>query len=1243
MQRYINSSIILNLNEPAYGQLWTTKDLDLLDDIDLIPTDPHIINNQTSEVHIYSFYGDYISGNHNAGYTILEKNTNSLLIDVGTVFREAGISRGSYRIALNVFQNVWGLFGSEPAIVKEISPDRTEIHFKVNGDQYDQFQSKVQELSNQDILNGLVVNFGFNQVQKIINIRFESDGFFVKLYQPIFDEIVEKDKAFFQFEVIDPYIDTVVLTSPIQQGELNYLRGPNFNIDTDLYSSNATTYKSWDDLLDSNLPTSQRIIDLSLSGSSARLNIDYTSFENFVFYSSAEERLRNLHYKVSKIEEYSSSIAILQNSTASQTTFISGSININQKRIDAITTNFSPFERWIYYEPTSSIFTHDISGSITPWPKRIISGSWINHTVSSSIVQNWYSNLLTSASSFDQQNTNRLYWSIPEHIYIDEGNSDYILFVDMIGEHFDVLYSYIRALPQIHEKEEHPKRGVSSDLLWSIGNSFGWKLQNTRQLTDLWKYKLGTNNSGSYANTGSMFDLSHEDQSHQIWRRIVNNLPYLLKTKGTGRSVKALMSIYGIPQTLLSIKEYGGPSPSGDKPTLIEDRFSYALRFSGSQYIELPRRVISTTSGSWGGTSRVPDTIEFRFRTTYSSSVSMSLWAIEDALDRNRTNNLEIVHSSAGNSGTQSYQGSQAYGSLRFSGTVLSASQYYSSSGQTSPYLPIFDGDFWTVRITTNTPLSDTNKSGSAINFYISKASDCFDGRISHSGSFSWSSNAIGLKGDRAYLWGATSSSINTPHFIVLGGTTGSNYVSGTGSRSNRFIGEIQGYKEWFEVISDTTFKTHVQNPVGYFGNNETSSFYTLFRYYPLGLDSQRWDHSVYQSVSSSHPNRRASFNTTASFKNFSGSQSDQYESINETFYITPPTLGGNTLRSEKIRIEETSLVRDLSPTGRSIKEAFDKSGFDSNRLAIVFAPNDQVNNDIYNHIGPAELDQWIADPQYEYDNEYYELKRFQYQYFQKYVQRNDVNALIRILALYDYTFFEQIKQVIPGRADAILGILIEDDVLHRNKVQITKRPTIENPQFEKTIPGLVFSQSGEYPSYEGTASFKPIVESRYKYLTGSIVQPLFVSGSSIHHRGTGSRDSLSDTIDLIPTRYSGSQSPTQSYVDKSRLNCCYKKVNYHYSSSGVFQNKYEKQWYTAVSMSYNWYYSKSLECTSYQINECSAQNLSRYRGSKLEGPAINVNSPFTIDGGPVVTIWESDPSQLKSGQSPLGGNLIVQ
>lgn len=1197
----------------------------------LIPVDPNIVQNQTSEVHIYSLYGDYISGNHNAGYAVFEKNTNSMLMDMAKVFGDAGLKNGSYMIVLNLFQNVWGGIGSEPVLVKEISPDRTEIHFKVNKSylpQYGQFKTSIQSLNDNGILNNLVVNFGYNLVQKVVNIRFDTDSFYVKLYQPIYDEIEVKNKAWFQFELIDPYVDTIVLTQPLHKGNVTYMKGPNFDLDTSLFASNSTPFKNWEELLDANLPTQQRIIENTISGSGlVKLNIDFTDFNNFVFYSSAEERVRNFQYKITKIEEYSSSIAILMDSTASNTPFISSSVSINQQRIDQLTSTFDPFEKWMYFEPTSSIFSHDITGSITPYPKFLYSGSYRNYPLSSSIVTNWYNKLLYSSSRYDELNLNRLWWSVPEHIIMNPGNSDFVTFVEMVGHHFDTIYMYVNSLTKIHERDEHPQRGTPNQLLWSIAKSFGWQLQNTRQLADLWKYKQGTNQQGQYQYTGSMFSLSYENQTSQIWRRTVNNLPYLLKTKGTPRSVKALMSIYGIPQTLISIKEYGGPSPALDIPTLVEDRFIYKLRVTGSQYIELPRRVIPATSGSWGGVTRVPDSIVFRFNTEYSGSVSQSLWAIEDGTNRKRVlSNLELVHARA-YTGTSSYSGSVAYGLLRYTQAQLSGSVYVSSS-VTTGYLPLFDDDSWSVHLYTTQSILDTNKSGS-IYLAVKKVSDSLYGRFSHSGSAVWSGSL-----NVAAAWGSLSGSANAPHYIILGGTTGSN--------SSRFTGNIDGYKEYFETLDEDTFNAHVLNPSSYQGTNDTSSYHTLFRYYPLGLDQQRWSHATYTQVSSSHPNRIASFDTTASFKGFIGTQTNQYDSANETHYIFPASIGGNVLRSEKIRLESGQLVRDLSPVARSEKGAYDKASFDTNRLAIVFAPNDQINNDIYNHSGYIELDDYIGDPSYEFEESYSELRRYSGLYYRKFQQRYDVNALVRLLALYDYTFFEQVKQVIPARADAILGVLIEDDLLNRSKVNITKRPTITNPQYDLNLSGLTPSQSGIVPVYDASASVSPVVESAYKYITGSIKFPIEISGSSVHH--TGSRGNLKGIIDCVPYRYTGSQAPTQSIVDDIPLNCCYKKVIYHYSASGQFSTHYERQWYTAVSKSYHWYYSRSLECTGYQYKEsCAVENRARFGGTRLEGAGININSPNTVDGGPVISVWEVTQNVLTVEDSPLGGKLIVR
>jgi hypothetical protein len=78
--------------------------------------------------------------------------------------------------------------------------------------------------------------------------------------------------------------------------------------------------------------------------------------------------------------------------------------------------------------------------------------------------------------------------------------------------------------------------------------------------------------------------------------------------------------------------------------------------------------------------------------------------------------------------------------------------------------------------------------------------------------------------------------------------------------------------------------------------------------------------------------------------------------------------------------------------------------------------------------------------------------------------------------------------------------------------------------------------------------------------------------------------------------------------------------------------------------MSYGWYYSRSLECTSYQYSEeCGAvENRSRFAGTKLEGPGININSDQTIDKGPVIEVWEVNPNSILVNDSPLGGRLTI-
>ncbi len=1449
LQRFTNFEKLNSSNRPMYGELYSDTDYQILQSKDLYTLIKSVNEGSLfTEAHVYTLGNDYLGSIYD-NRLLLDADSNSLFVDAREVFSNLGIRKGSYKLAVNVFVPIYGRPGSEfkpPVFIDEISPDRNEIKLVLkdgeNKIQLQQFRDYVFSYNFVNLLNFLSINFGGNNVYRILNIRFDEKDplvFYVKIHGELADSVEEYDGAWFGVEAVDSYIDNVILTTESDIPVLNKLRGPKFDIDVDQWDSNATMYQSWNQLLDANAPTAQRIIDNIISGSGqATINIDYTDYENFIFYSSASDRLANFKRKVEQIELYNNDITVINNSVSpgqNLSVFSRRSKDTLQTRIDTLVSAFDPFERWMYYQQSGSIFTHDITGSVTPWPKYETGNKYVLHPSTSSIVKNWYTENYQLANEYDLQNQNSLWWSIPEHVLMDANNSEYITFVNMIGQHFDVMYMYVNALTKIHERDEHPERGASNDLLYYIAKSYGWNLQNARGLSSLWLYKLGTDSTGSFQTSSGLSVLPHERQTQLIWRRIVNNLPYLLKTKGTDRSVKALMSIYGIPQTLLSIKEYGGPGIDSDIPIAIENMFTYKLNVNGNQnnQITIAQELVSASYYGWGNgswcnatpgqpiVSRTPDTYEFRFSTKQSGS----LGAIPLFVKRNATPNfpepyglnsvLSLV-SALELTGTGSVSGSTEYGKLVYEDFISGDIQY-------SNWLPVFDGDLWTVRLYNETPIS-----GTILNerVQIAKASDYLYGRVVHESAMSMSGvDYTSQPIDYVYLGGKAGIYYYGPS---LTGSIINNYTFTPHDFTTWFSGSLQSYKEYYTIYGNETFRNHVLNPGAYNVDTPSGSFYSLYRYYPLGGDVQRFDHTTHLYLSSSHPDRTKQ-PTPASMSGFTGNQESQYESINETYYSQVPKVGGIPIRNEKIRIEENSLRYELSPESRGEQSEYDDKPTDTNRLAIVFSTADYLNRDIANHMGFSDLDTWIADPEEEFENEYKTLQHRRNDYFQKFNNKNDLNSFIRILSLYDYTFFEQLKQLVPGRSDLITGILIEPHILDRSKVQISKRPKVTNPQWDRTIVYTV-SQSGVFPTYKadiqhekiasvgyfyetGSVELAEVVDTSYGYIESEIASPFefettakenetgsirirdpyetFASGSIIRQIDTMRPNCRYSKkvcyYDAYPLRYSlfresniqsgslqywvtESYNPpylvseeTSSYkwdniVGEYRFKSAFhmplgtiisqsvttvKDAKYlirvfaaPYTSGSVFNfdetggYNYEhnllnvsiitsgspieysiydldtvkpivsgsKKWlreyryyitgsgadtikfragnifetfpatregiflYTAEIHPYLTPWQEGwakrayelgdrshvregcvLENWYYQIDECSSQNNSRFAGSKLSGPGINIDSPNTVDGGPVVVVQVTSPNNLILGDRGAEGNLRLE
>jgi hypothetical protein len=305
---------------------------------------------------------------------------------------------------------------------------------------------------------------------------------------------------------------------------------------------------------------------------SVAINVDYSNFENFIHFSSAEERLNNFVYKLGLIENYNAELAQQLSITGGPSTSIiaSSSIGYIQTSINNITQNFDTYEYFLYFQSAS--FAWPKSTNIQPYGLYSITSSQaVSFLGSTDIVPNATTqSLLFSASYYDSTNKDLLHNSVPQYLLDDPNNDSYVTFLDMIGQHFDNIWIYYKDLSNRYNATNNPDTGISLDVVSDALKGFGIQLYTNSNVSDNLYYTLfGINPDGSLLPptgsemitnyvTSSLSTLAAGTIQDELYKRLYHNLPYLLKTKGTQRGVKALISTFGIPEDILTVREFGG-------------------------------------------------------------------------------------------------------------------------------------------------------------------------------------------------------------------------------------------------------------------------------------------------------------------------------------------------------------------------------------------------------------------------------------------------------------------------------------------------------------------------------------------------------------------------------------------------------------------------------------------------------------------------------------------------------------
>ena len=828
----------------------------------------------------------------------------------------------------------------------------------------------------------------------------------LKLYSPIPANINENSTFWITKLMSNPLIETIILN---EQDTLKCppIKGPNFNIEVDFTTGKSTGYESLDNLILSSSTSTNNLVTTYLSSSLSYqndLNIDYASgsnamegylWDNFVHFSSATERLDNFIYKVQLIEKYETLYsATYSTGSAPLSGSHTGSLSAIQERQrqllkkNQILQGFDGFETFLY---TSSSLS---------WPCDINS-KLLNHT--SSTVINWYASASVAAETFDLENPNWIMNNVPTFINDVENSESFHLLLNMLAHHFDVIYYYTKAIENGRGLGYKSKNGVPDKLLFDVLKSFNWDAKNLADDAKLWEYVFGVDSEGTATNISPA-----KQRTFEIWRRIANNLPYLLKHKGTRRGIYALLSCYGIPSSNLSILEFGGPEVTDiSKSKLVMDNITTALNMISGSYIEF----------EWKNTerNRKPDTIEFFVKPDTSG-------------------NYNIISGSGGMILNLSGSTDSNYGvvTLNYSGSAISSS-----------LLPIFNNRFFGIGVSREV-------SGSYHNFELNIRQSDKERTIFQQ---SYSSSIL-----------AISSNWNSGSYIRMGnnftGSVDEFRLWSTPLQKERFYEHVS-FPEMINGnhISSSTDDLYFRLDFEYPKNLAlTSSLINVDTnmYFSSSLTRNDYEDGSNQTIYSLNPS--ASFTASAYGFNSITTYPYQFEPIDRSVVLEIPDVGSTRYSTNKVRFEsqtdfegnDVSGGVDLSLKSRATKKAFDQSPTDSNRVGLFFSPTKELNIDIAKSFGGINLDNYIGDPGDRTKSNYKSLDNLRNYYFQRFDNR-DIYAYINLIKLYEKSMFEDIKKMLPARVKATTGLLIEPHILERSKIA-QKDPTGQEYQKETVI-----------------------------------------------------------------------------------------------------------------------------------------------------------------------------------------------
>lgn len=624
-------------------------------------------------------------------------------------------------------------------------------------------------------------------------------------------------------------------------------------------------------------------------------------------------------------------------------------------------------------------------------------------------VMSFTSSLITSASLYDADNNNNIFNLIPQNVMQADDDEDGLMrfFSLSLARYFDDIKLYVDQFINLKSTNYDYVNDTPDLFLPMLQKYFGWKVTEHFGDADPLPLLFGEN----ILSSGSV-DVSLSEIRNEFWRRVLNNLPYIYKSKGKRHSLDALFNVIGIGKENIRFKEYGYlPGGSIDDTRVLRQKDAAILGFGTASLTTSFVEASIPSSSLNNGQFTVETLMQLPFvSASYTGSLlTGSVWELQ-----------------ASGSGT-GYSGVRFYW-VRDSLTSENGKFVLTSSdGQhlTSSNVQVFDGDFYQV---------SAGKLGSNEAFISVRGVD---------------SDEIDLSAD---VTGTTAFTVTTNEYdkIIMGASSGSNQF--TLLPTQGFYGE---YRLWDLSLSSSEKDDHALHFESVGLERPIQDSGSLLGHWSLAEDFLTNASGELTGVLDLSRNDQIA----------TGSLFPTSENPYQRFLFDYNPLSPDIdLRwtENKVRIRNTTELK-LSDIAS-----------DTNEVALEFNLIDSLNEDISKIFATfTTINEAIGQPVHKYRDEYADLEGLRKIYFDRLGDTLNFNRFFGLFKWFDKKISDSIKQLLPARVRFIGGEqVVESHFLERPKYKY-QYPVFRTPQDipDFDLSGTIGFSGSKMGYYESNAT----------------------------------------------------------------------------------------------------------------------------------------------------------------------------